>query len=89
MSNGSRHSVFAIKETDYGVTPTGTSPVPEYGKVRYNTCTLGIDRDSLQSAEIRSDRQIVDFRSGQNKVGGNITGEVSLDPMFLSFRSWE
>lgn len=85
MSNGSRHSVFAIKETDYGVTPTAASPVPEYGKVRYNTCTLGIDRDSLQSAEIRSDRQIVDFRSGQNKVGGNITGEVSLDPMFLDF----
>lgn len=81
MSDGSRHSVWAIPEVDYAVLPA----TPAYEKVRYNTCTIGLTRDTLQSAEIRSDRQIADFRMGQNKVGGNLTGEMSLDDTLMGF----
>jgi len=81
MADGSRHSLFHIPEAAYAVTPT----TPEFKKCRYVTCTLGITKDSLKSSELRSDRQIADFRLGQNKVGGAITGELSMDPELQTF----
>lgn len=81
MADGSRHSLFHIPEVTYAVTPT----TPEFKKCRYVTCTLGITKDSLKSSELRSDRQIADFRLGQNKVGGAITGELSMDPELQTF----
>ena len=81
MADGSRHSLFHIPEATYAVTPT----TPEFKKCRYVTCTLGITKDSLKSSELRSDRQIADFRLGQNKVGGAITGELSMDPELQTF----
>ena len=81
MADGSRHSLFHIPETAYAVTPA----TPAFKKCRYVTCTLGITKDSLKSSELRSDRQIADFRLGQNKVGGAITGELSMDPELQTF----
>jgi hypothetical protein len=73
MANGSRHSLFAVKEVTYGQTPNN----PALDLVRITGTTLGLSKDSLQSEEIRSDRQIADFRLGANQVGGDINFELS------------
>lgn len=73
MANGALHSLFAVKETTYGVTPTN----PALETVRITGTTLALSKESLQSAEIRSDRQIADFRMGANQVGGEIQAELS------------
>ena len=73
MANGSRHSLFAVKESVYGQTPNN----PALDLVRITGTTLGLAKDSLQSEEIRSDRQIADFRLGANQVGGDINFELS------------
>ena len=73
MANGSRHSMFAVKEVTNGVTPTD----PALELVRITGTTLGLSKDSLQSEEIRSDRQISDYRQGSNQVGGDINFELS------------
>lgn len=80
MANGSRHSLYMIPEVTYGVTPA----TPAMLKVRHNSCTLGIDKDTLMSEELRSDRQIADFRMGQNKLGGNIVADCSTDAQFTA-----
>lgn len=80
MANGSRHSLHIIPEVAYGTTPA----TPALTRVRHNTCTIGTQKDSIMSEELRSDRQIVDFRLGQNKVGGAITTEASLDPQLMN-----
>lgn len=73
MSNGSRHSLYAVPESSYGVTPS----TPALEQIRVTTCTLGLSKDALESEELRSDRQVADFRLGSNQVGGDITFELS------------
>ncbi|AIM40551.1 tail subunit [Vibrio phage VpKK5] len=73
MANGSRHSLYAIEEAVYGQTPAD----PVFDTVRITGTTLGLSKDSLQSEEIRDDRQIADFRLGANQVGGDINFELS------------
>lgn len=73
MSDGSRHSLYAVKEAAHGVTPND----PALDLIRITGTTLGLAKDSLQSEEIRSDRQIADFRLGANKVLGDINFELS------------
>lgn len=71
--NGSRHAMFSVEETVYGTTPTN----PAFDTMRITGTTLGLAKDSLQSEEIRSDRQISDFRLGSNRVQGDINFELS------------
>jgi hypothetical protein len=73
MANGSRHSIYSVEESTYGTTPNN----PALDLVRITGTTLGLAKDSLQSEEIRSDRQIADFRQGANQVGGDINFELS------------
>lgn len=73
MANGSRHSLYSVKEATHGTTPAS----PALDLVRVTGTTLGLSKDSLQSEEIRSDRQISDFRLGANQVGGDINFELS------------
>lgn len=83
MANGSRHSIYAVAEQTYGVTPTD----PAFDTVRITGTTLGLSKDSLQSEEIRSDRQIADFRLGANQVGGDVNFELSygtFDPFLVA-----
>lgn len=75
MADGSRHSLYAIEETERGATPTD----PTFSTVRITGTTLGLTKESLQSNEIRSDRQIADFRLGANQVGGDINFELSYE----------
>lgn len=75
MAAGSRHALHLVPEVTYGTTPTS----PGFLAVRHNKCGLGMDRDSLKSEELRSDRQISGFRLGQKSVGGPIEMEISND----------
>lgn len=73
MSDGSRHSLFMVPEVTSGETPAS----PALETVRVTKVTLGLAKDSLESAEIRSDRMIADFRLGANQVNGDIEFELS------------
>lgn len=77
MANGSRHSMRYIAESTYGTTPA----TPAFKPIRHTSTTLGLSKESLQSEEIRNDRQIADFRHGAYQVGGDMNIELS----FASF----
>ncbi|UYA98692.1 putative major tail structural protein [Xanthomonas phage vB_Xar_IVIA-DoCa5] len=73
MANGSRHSMRYVPEVTYGVTPAN----PAFKPVRHTGTTLGLSKETLQSEEIRDDRQIADFRHGAYQVGGDMNIELS------------
>ncbi len=73
MADGSRHSMAYIKESTYGVTPASPTLKP----IRGGKTTLGLSKDSIQSEELRDDRQIADMRHGNQQVGGSIPVELS------------
>lgn len=73
MANGSRHSMRYVAEATHGVTPA----TPVFKPIRHVSTTLGLSKESLQSEEIRDDRQIADFRHGAYQVGGDIGIELS------------
>lgn len=73
MANGNRHSLYYVPETTYGVTPA----TPAFKYFRHNTTTLALAKNTLQSEEIRPDRQIVDFRMGTGQTGGEVVSELA------------
>lgn len=73
MANGSRHSMRYVPEATYGTTPA----TPAFKPIRHTSTTLGLSKESLQSEEIRDDRQIADFRHGAYQVGGDVNIELS------------
>ncbi len=73
MANGSRHSMRYVAEATYGTTPA----TPAFKPIRHTGTTLGLSKESLQSEELRDDRQIADFRHGAYQVGGDINIELS------------
>ncbi len=46
-------------------------------KLRRVSSSMNLKRDPYQGTEIRSDRQVADFRLGAYRVGGDINGELS------------
>lgn len=75
MTTGSRHAMYSVEETVYGTTPSN----PALDTVRITGTSLGLAKDSLQSEELRNDRQIADFRLGANRVAGDINFELSYE----------
>lgn len=75
MSDASRHAAHIVPETLYGITPV----TPAFTRLRHTGMTLGVQRGSLQSEELRPDRQIADFRLGAISVAGDITAELSFE----------
>lgn len=75
MSDGSQTQLYYVAEATSGTTPTS----PALSTLRITGVTLGLVKDSLQSEEIRSDRQIADFRLGSNRIEGTVSFEVSYD----------
>lgn len=73
MADGSRHSLRYVQESAYAVTPAN----PAFDFLRHTGTTLALSKDSLQSEELRDDRQIVDFRHGARQVGGDVSIELS------------
>lgn len=81
MADGSRHAAYYIAESAYGTTPA----TPTMAAIRHTTFDLGMDMDTIQSAELRSDRNISDFRMAQKKCGGSFGMEVLNDVGFEDF----
>jgi len=55
-----------------------TAPGASGGQIlRRVSSTLTLEKNTYQSAEIRSDRQIVDFRHGTQRASGKVAGEFS------------
>lgn len=73
MADGSAHDLFLVPETAWGVAET----TPVFDVVRHNGCTLAVAKNSLQSDEIRGDRQIAGFKLGSRQVSGAIPFELS------------
>lgn len=92
---------ISYKKYASGVIAANTEPAPatEPGAsggqiLRRVSSSLKLAKDSYQSNEIRSDKQIADFRHGTRRVTGSITGELSpltyADLFEAAFRgSWE
>ena len=71
--DSSRHALHAVVEATYGTTPA----TPAFKTIRHAGTTLALAKGSMLSDEIRSDRQIYDYRHGNRQTGGEITGELS------------
>ena len=69
---GSRHGLRYIEELTFGETPAGNM-----NALRHTSCGLAVNKDTFQSAELRTDRQISDLRHGDIQVGGPIAMELS------------
>lgn len=80
MADGARHSLGFIAESNWGVTPA----TPAFQLVRNASVTLAVNKDTLLSEEIRSDRQRWDMRQGAYKVTGDVAGEMS----YGTYDSW-
>jgi len=73
-ASGSRHSLSYIAEVSYGVTPATPAMTPLRHK---GGVTLALTKNTFQSEELRSDRQIADYRHGTKQIGGEIPFELS------------
>jgi hypothetical protein len=73
FATGGFHGLSYVPEVTMGVTP-GT---PSMKTVRHTSCSLGLTKESFQSNELRSDRQISDLRHGAKKVEGEVAFELS------------
>ena len=74
-ASGSRQALKYVEEATYGVTPA----TPEFRHFRHNSNTLNLTKDAFQSEELRSDRQIADFRHGARQAGGDVVSEFSAE----------
>lgn len=72
FASGSNHSMAYVAESTYGVTP----PTPSFKPFRHTGTTLALSKETLQSEELRDDRQIACFRHGNKQVGGDVNSEL-------------
>ena len=72
LLSGSRFGLRMAKEVTFGTIPTSVS----FSTVRLTDSDLNLKFDSLQSNEIRSDRQIASFRHGMKTVEGSVGVEL-------------
>lgn len=75
MADSNRHNMFIVEETTYGTTPNN----PALEVLRQTGTTLGLERDSFQSEELRADYQLADYRLGAHNNSGDINIEPSFD----------
>jgi hypothetical protein len=73
FATGSRSYVSYVKEATYGVTPA----TPAMKFVRGTGSGLNMTKTTFQSAELRADRAIQDFRHGVRQTGGDLPVELS------------
>ncbi|MCC3304923.1 phage tail tube protein [Sneathiella sp. HT1-7] len=73
FATGAQHGLTYIAESVFGTTPAS----PEMTSCRHTACSLGLSKTTLETAEIRSDRQIAHLLHGQKTVSGNIDMELS------------
>jgi hypothetical protein len=73
ISKGTAKVVAYKKETTWG-TPAGTSGGKQ---VRRVTADFNLTKETYESNEIRTDRQLADFRHGVRSADGTLSGELS------------
>ena len=73
FASGGFHGLKYVTETSFGVMPS----LPTMAELRHTSCSLVLGKDSLQSKELRHDRQISDMRHGVPNVSGSIGFEFS------------
>ncbi len=69
MANGSLHTMAQVAEASYGVTPATPAA---FKPIRINSTTLGLSKNTLESGELRSDRNTADLRHGTVQVRGDV-----------------
>lgn len=75
FAQGSRSGLSFVVESTFGTTPGSPSMV----NLPYNTHSLTLGKESLESAEIRSDRLTNIFRHGNRNVAGTIDVDFRAD----------
>ncbi|WP_299726848.1 phage tail tube protein [uncultured Endozoicomonas sp.] len=73
IATGARHSMAYVAEPSYGQTPD----TPELKPIRHTSTSLALSKETIQSEELRSDRQLAAFKHGNKQVGGDISFEFS------------
>lgn len=81
LSEGSKYNVSYIAEDTFGTTPE----TPSMRLMRVTTDGLNGSKESFLSNELRSDREITDFRHGNRRVNGPINFELAKDQSFEDF----
>ncbi len=73
------YKAYATGAISSNTQPVSTvDPAATGGHVlRRTSCSLALTKDTYQSSEVRTDRQIGDFRHGVKRVSGSISGELS------------
>ena len=74
-ARGSQREIRYVEEEEWGVTPE----TPEMKLLRTVSDSLAMTKQNLQSAELRADRQISDFRHGNRQAGGELGIEFSYE----------
>lgn len=79
VSASLRYKFYAVGTIESNTQPVvGTDPAATGGQLlRRVSSTVNLVKDTYQSAEVRTDRQISDFRHGVKRVTGMISGEYS------------
>ena len=70
---GSEHGLSYCSEATFGTTPTNPTMI----SLRHTGTSLVLSKDTFQSAELRADRQISDFRHGNKRAQGDVNIELS------------
>ena len=73
IAKGTAKTVSYKKETAWG-TPAGSTDGKQLRRV---TADFNLVKDAFESAEIRTDRQMADFRHGVRSAEGSLSGELS------------
>ena len=76
IASGTRVRLTYIDEATNGTTPSITAG--DTTKIRATSRNVNLQKNLLESEEVRSDRQIADSRHGFNQVGGSFGFELSL-----------
>lgn len=73
IASGAYHGLIFEEETEWG----DLNASEDMTELRHTSCSLVLNKDSFQSNELRSDRQISDLRHGVKRTSGDIAFELS------------
>jgi hypothetical protein len=73
ISSGTRADLIYVEQTNPATVPTSG-----WKKLRATSRNVNLVKDTLESEEVRSDREITDFRHGFNRVEGSIGAQVGV-----------
>lgn len=72
IANGAQHSIHFVSEATYGTTPS----TPAFKPFPHTGTNLAMTKDGIESEKLRGDRQVEDFRHGNQSISGDVTSEL-------------